>query len=116
MSNVIKEVGHGLKVAGEEIIKGVEYVGHVADDVIKVITDAKQLAPQFKTELSVLIADAEPIATILAPVIASSGENVALDLAAVGPVLGDIRKLVADFVTFLPVLKQAVADVENDTK
>jgi len=116
MSNPIASIGHGLETVGKDIAIGVADVLHVGEDVFKVLTDAKTLAPAFKTELATLIADAEPIATVLAPVIAASGENVALDIAAVAPVLNDLKKLVSDFVTFMPTLKTALADLEADTK
>jgi len=70
----------------------------------------------FKAEISTLIADAAPIATALTPIIASEGSNVAADLAAVALVLPSLKKLVADFVTFLPTLKIAVADLAADVK
>jgi hypothetical protein len=61
MSNVFQEIGHGLKVAGEDVVKGVEDVITVGGKVIRAIGDAKALTPDFKAELAKLINDAEPI-------------------------------------------------------
>lgn len=116
MTNPLQAIEHGLETVGKDIAIGVEDIVHVGEDVFKVLTDAKSLAPAFKTELAQLVTDAEPIATALAPVIAASGENVALDIATVAPVLADLKKLVGDFISFMPTLKTAVADLEADTK
>jgi hypothetical protein len=116
MSNPLKAIGHGLETVGKDIVIGVEDIAHVGEDVFRVLTDAKSLAPAFKTELAQLITDGEPIAAALTPAIAAGGENVALDLAAVAPVLADLKTFVAHFVSFLPTLKQAVADLEADVK
>jgi len=69
-------------------------VVHVGSDIFKVLTDAQKLSPAFKAELTQLVADASPIAVALGPVIASEGSNVAADLAAVAPVIADLKKLV----------------------
>jgi hypothetical protein len=114
MSTAFQKIESVAVTAGKDIGHVVEDVITVGDSVVKVLTDAKTLAPAFKSELATLIADAEPIATVLSPIIVAGGSNVALDLAAVAPVLADLKKLVADFVAFLPTLKTAVADLEAD--
>jgi hypothetical protein len=102
------------ETAGKDIEHVAEDVVGVGSDLLNLLTQAKQLAPAFKTELATLIADVEPIAAVLAPVIATGGENPLLDLAAVGPVLADLKKLIADFIAFLPTLELAIADVKAD--
>ena len=61
--------------------------------------------------------DAKAIATPLAPVLASGGENIAADLVAAAPVTKDVMKLVKDFIAFLPsveaALKTVAADIET---
>jgi len=114
--NPLQKIEHVAVLIEQDVVKGVEKVITVGSDVYRVLTSVNQLAPGFKAELCTLIADAQPIATALAPVIASEGTNIAIDLAAVAPVLADIKRLVADFVAFLPTLKQAVADLESDFK
>ena len=94
--NVFQKVEAGVVTAGKEVVKVAEEIVHVGSDVYRVLTSVNQLAPGFKAELSTLIADAQPIATALAPVIASEGTNIAADLGAVAPVLADLKKLVAD--------------------
>jgi hypothetical protein len=105
-----------VETIGKDVVAAVKDVVGVGEDVFRVLTDANKLAPAFKTELAQLITDGEPIVAALAPIVASEGTNITLDLAAVAPVLADIRKLVADFVAFLPTLKQAVSDLEADVR
>ena len=100
----------------KKVAVAVEDVVHVGSDVFKILADVKTLTPAFRAELGTLIADASPIAIALSPIIASNGSNVAADLAAVAPVLADLKKLVADFVAFLPTLKLAATDLAADTK
>ncbi len=104
------------KTAGKDIAHVAEDVIGVGSDLLNLLTQAKQLAPAFKSELATLISDVQPIATALAPAIAAGGENPILDLAAVGPVLADLKKLVADFIAFMPTLELAIADVKADVK
>ena len=99
-----------------KLVHGIEDVVHVGSDLFKLLADAKTLSPQFKVELSTLIADIGPIATVLTPIIASDGDNVAADLAAVAPIFADLKKLASDFVAFLPILTKAIADVEADVQ
>ena len=56
------------------------------------------------------------IVTALSPIVVSDGSNLTQDLAAVAPVLASLKLLVTDFLTFLPTLKLAVADIAADTK
>jgi hypothetical protein len=39
-----------------------------------------------------------------------------IDVAAVAPVIADLKRLVSDFVSFMPTLKQALAELEADIK
>jgi hypothetical protein len=115
-TNPFAKIEHVAEVIGTDIVHGVEVAVHVGTDVLKVLTSAKTLAPAFKSELSQLISDAQPIAAALAPDIASGGTNIAVDLASIGPLLPAIKTLVSHFIQFLPTLKLAVSDVEADVK
>lgn len=116
MSNPFATIGHGLETAAKDVAHVCEEIVHVATDIVAVLEDTQKLTPAFKTELAMLIADVQPIAGVLSPVIAANGTNIALDLAAIAPTLADIKKLVADFISFLPTLKAAVAQLEADVK
>jgi hypothetical protein len=95
--NVLQEVAHGLKLAGEDVVKGVEAVISLGGKVIKVVEDAETLTPAFKQALAMFVNDAQPIASALAPIIATQGTNVAVDVAAITPLTSDILKLAKDF-------------------
>jgi hypothetical protein len=114
MTNPIHEIETVTVDVAKKIAVGVEDVIHVGSDVFKVLTDLKTLEPTFRAEISTLIADCGPIAAALSPAIAGGGTNVAADLAAVAPVLADIKKLVNDFTSFLPTLKSAVGEITTD--
>lgn len=116
MSNPIETIGHDLKVAGVDVVRGVEYVGRVATDIVRVLSDARELSPAFKQEIATLVNDIEPMAVALGPAVASEGENIALDIAAVEPVLGAIKKVVVDFTNFLPTLRQAISAIKADVQ
>jgi hypothetical protein len=91
-------------------------VVHVSSDVFKVLCDTKAMTPEFRAELTTLIQDFQPIVTALSPIVVSEGTNIAADLAAVAPVLADLKKMVADAMAFLPTLKAAVAQLDADIK
>ena len=84
--------------------------------VLKVIADVKAMSPEFKSNLATLVDDAKAIAVPLAPVLASGGENVAADLAALMPVTEDVMKLVKDFIAFLPSVEAALKKVDADMR
>jgi hypothetical protein len=117
MSNVFVELGHGVEVGVKDVVKGAEDVLTIGGKVLKVISDVRAISPEFKSDLATLVDDAKAIATPLAPVVASGGENVAVDLVALTPVVKDVMKLVKDFIAFLPsietALKMVYADVEG---
>src|SRR6201992_675460 len=98
MSNVFVEIGHGVEAAVTDVVKGAEDALTIGGEVLKVISDAKG------------------IAIPLAPVVASGGENVAADLAALTPVVQDVMKLVKDFIAFLPSVEAALKTVYADVK
>ncbi|HEY3991199.1 MAG TPA: hypothetical protein VGM02_18000 [Acidobacteriaceae bacterium] len=114
MTNVFAEVGHGIETAAKDVIKGAEDVLSVGSKVLKVISDVKAMSPEFKSNLATLVNDAKAIATPLAPVVASGGQNVAADLAALAPVTEDVMKLVKDFIAFLPSVEAALKTVAAD--
>lgn len=114
MSNVLTDIGHGIKVGVEDIGKVAEDVITTADKVIKVIESVKALTPTFKAELGTLVSDVEKIAGPLAPVIASGGTNIAVDATALEPVVADVIKLVKDFVSFLPTIESAFKTIGAD--
>jgi hypothetical protein len=111
MSNVLTDIGHGIKVGVEDIGKVAEDVITIGGKVIKVISELKALSPSFKQELSTLVNDVEKIAGPLAPVIASGGTNVAVDATALEPVVVDVIQLVKDFLSFLPTLDAAIKEI-----
>ena len=116
MSNVFVEIGHGVEVAVKDVVKGAEDVLTVGGKVIKVISDVKAISPEFKANLATLVNDAKAIAVPLAPVVASGGENVVADLAALTPVVQDVMKLVKDFIAFLPSVEAALKTVNADVE
>jgi hypothetical protein len=116
MSDPLSKVVSVAVDVEKKIVVGVEDVVHVGSDVFKVLSEVKTLTPAFKAELATLVTDAGPLAAALSPIIASEGSNVAADLAAVAPVLADLKKLVSDFVAFLPTLKSAVTALTSDVQ
>ena len=114
MNQVFAEIGHGVEVAAKDIAKGATEVLTVGAKVIKVIADVGAMSPEFKSNLATLVDDAKAIAVPLAPVVASGGENVAADVAAILPVVGDVMKLVKDFLAFLPSMEAALKKVDAD--
>lgn len=107
IATVVEHIGTDVKDVAEDVL-------HVGDAIVEVFAQVKQLAPAFKADIATLIADVEPIVAALTPVIAAGGTNIGIDLAALAPVEADLRKLVADFVSFLPTLKAAIADAKTD--
>jgi hypothetical protein len=116
MSNVFAGIGHGIEVAVKDVLHGAEDVLSVGGKVLKVISDVKALSPEFKSNLATLVDDAKAIAGPLAPVVASGGQNVVADLAALAPVTEDVLKLVRDFIAFLPSVEAALEKVGADLK
>jgi hypothetical protein len=116
MSNVFAGIGHGVEVAVKDVLHGAEEVLSVGGKVLKVISDVKALSPEFKSNLATLVDDAKAIAGPLAPVVASGGQNVVADLAALAPVTEDVLKLVRDFIAFLPSVEAALKKVGADLK
>ncbi len=68
-----------------DALKVVEVVGRAGADLTRVLATAKTLSPAFKAELAKLIADAEPIAAELAPLLlATPGyADIGLSIAAI---------------------------------
>jgi hypothetical protein len=114
MKSVLSEIGHGVEVAAKDMAKGTEEVLTVGAKVLRVIADVKAVSPEFKHNLARLVDDAKAIAVPLAPVLATGGENVAADLAAIVPVTQDVMKLVRDFLVFLPSIEAALKKVGSD--
>jgi hypothetical protein len=114
MNNVFAEIGQGVEVAVKDVVHGAEEVLTVGGKVLKVIADVKAMSPEFKSNLATLVNDAKAIATPLAPVVASGGQNVVADLAALAPVTEDVLKLVKDFIAFLPSVEAALKKVAAD--
>jgi hypothetical protein len=114
MKSVFSEIGHGVEVAAKDIAKGAEEVLTIGAKVLKVIADVRAISPEFKHNLATLMDDAKAIAVPLAPVLASGGENVAADLAAIMPVTQEVMKLVRDFLVFLPSIEAALKKVDAD--
>jgi hypothetical protein len=116
MNQVFSEIGHGVSVAVKDVFHGAEDVLTVGGKVLKVISDVKAMSPEFKSNLATLMDDAKAIAVPLAPVVASGGQNVVADMAALAPVTEDVLKLVRDFIAFLPSVEAALKNVDADLK
>lgn len=114
INQVFVEIGHGVETVAKDIAKGAEEVLTVGGKVLKVIADVKAISPEFKSNLATLVDDARAIAVPLAPVLATGGENVAADLAALMPVTEDVMKLVKDFIGFIPSIEAALKKVDAD--
>jgi dTDP-4-dehydrorhamnose 3,5-epimerase-like enzyme len=114
INHVFSEIGHGVEVVAKDIAKGAEEVLTVGGKVLKVIADVKAISPEFKSNLATLVDDAKAIAVPLAPVVASGGENIAADVAALMPVTEEVMKLVKDFMAFLPSIEAALKKVNAD--
>lgn len=116
MSNPFQKVAHGVEVAAMDVIHAAETVLSVGSKVIKVVEDAKALTPEFKSALALLVNDAKALAAPLAPVVATGGQNMIVDAAALMPVAADVVKLVKDFFAFLPALESALKKLGEDVK
>jgi hypothetical protein len=114
VNRVLSEIGHGVEVVAKDVAKGAGEVLTVGAKVLKVISDVKAMSPEFKSNLSTLVDDAKAVAIPLAPVVASGGENVSADMAAIVPVVTDVMKLVKDFLAFLPSIEAALKKVDVD--
>ncbi len=95
------------------IIKGAEDIG---EKTILVIEEVRILTPEFKTELGTLISDITPLAQKLQPVLASDGSNIGADIDALKAAIPDIKKLVKDFLSFVPVIDGALKTLESDVE
>jgi hypothetical protein len=116
MSNVFTEIGHGIETGAEDVVHGIEDVISIGGKVIRVIEDGKALTPEFKQELALLVNDAKAITAVVAPVAASGGTNVAVDLTALEPAVADIIKLAMDVVVFMPTLEAALKKIGADVE
>lgn len=114
MSNFVTKALHGVEVAALDVVKAAETAVSLGAKVIRVVEDVRAMSPEFKTALAQLVNDAKAIAVPLGPVLASGGQNVVVDIAALEPVIVDIVKLIKDFVSFLPTLEEAVKKVGAD--
>lgn len=94
-------------------LKDVEDVG---EKTILVIEEVRVLTPQFKAELSLLIDDILPVANALQPVLASDGSNIGADIAVLKAAIPDVKKLVADFLKFVPTIETALKTLESDVE
>jgi hypothetical protein len=112
--NPIQKIGNIAETVGKDILHGAEDVIGVGETVFKVLSEIKALTPTFKVELAKLIQDAEPIATALAPAIATEGANITVDIEAVTAIYPALKTLVADFVAFLPQLKAAAEELSAE--
>lgn len=112
----LTEVGHVLKEAGEKIVTIAEDVISDGEKVVKVVMTAKNLSPEFKAALSLVVDDVKPIAVVLAPIVLAGGKDPVADFAALAPVAQDVVKLVKDFLSFVPILETAFSEVAADLK
>lgn len=95
------------------LLKDVEDIG---EKTVAVVREVRVLTPQFRAELTQLIDDINPVAAALQPVISSDGTNVGADLTAIKAALPDVKKLVKDFLAFIPTVEAAVKVLKSDVQ
>ncbi len=105
----VKTLGTDAVKVGEKVVHVVEDIGVDSVDAVKVITTAKELTPQLKSGLQLLLKDGEAVATAFV----SAGSNPA-NFAADAAAAASLQNFVKDFVALLPELKVAIADFKAD--
>jgi hypothetical protein len=113
MSNPIQAIGHGLKVAGEDVVKAVEYPVEFLVKAEKVIASAIQDQPEIKTAVLSLIKQAQ---TVIADTVGATAEK-GIDLAADAKALADAEAFFGYFKsTFIPLVEEVYTEVAADIK
>lgn len=111
MSNIIEQVGHGLKFAGKDIVKGIEYpFVHTAQFCSVIATLIKEESP-VKDAVIALVKDAEAVDVDAVTAIASKGLNIPADIAAFKDVVTFFNAFRSQF---LPVVQAAYKDLKAD--
>lgn len=113
MSNIIEDVSHCLKVAGKDIIKGIEYpFVHTAQFCSVIATLIKEESP-VKDAVIALVRDAEAVDVDAVTAIASKGLNIPADIAAFKDVMTFFNAFRSQF---LPVVEAAYKELQTDVK
>jgi hypothetical protein len=113
MSNIIEEVGHGLKAAGKDIVKGIEYpFVHTAQFCSVIATLIKEESP-VKDAVIALVKDAEAVDVDAVAAIGSKGLNIPADIAVFKDVVTFFNAFRSEF---LPVVAAAFKELQGDIK
>jgi flagellar hook assembly protein FlgD len=111
MSNPLEAIGHGVKVAAEDVVKGVADAIEFLPKAEKVIATAIKDDPQVKTAVLELVKQAEAVIGDTASAAADKGINLADDAKA----LADAEAFFTWFKTsFVPLVEQIYAEVKTD--
>jgi hypothetical protein len=106
---IVKDVEHGVVVAGEATVHVVEVIGEVGEDIVKLLEDGSKLSPQLKSDLATLTTDGEAVATAFISA-GSDPANFIADAAAVAALVNMTKAVIA----MLPTIKADLAILEAD--
>jgi hypothetical protein len=113
MSNVFEEVGHGLKVAGEAVLQGVEYPIEFLVKAEHVLADAIKEQPAVKSAVIDLVQKAESVIGDVTLATAEKGVNLADDAKA----LADAEQFFSWFKTnFIPLMSKLYGELKEDVQ
>ncbi|MCU1247073.1 MAG: hypothetical protein JWQ49_102 [Edaphobacter sp.] len=111
MSNPLRTIGHGLKVAAEDVIKAVEYPVEFLVKAEKVIASAIHDQPEIKAAILSLVKQAQTVIADTVGAVAGKG----LDLAADAKALADAEAFFEYFKsTFIPLVEKVYTEVAAD--
>jgi hypothetical protein len=111
MSNPIEAIGHGLKVAAEDVAKAVEYPIEFLVKAEKVLASAIQNQPAIKTAVLNMIKQAETVIADTSTVVADKGFDLTVDAKA----LADAEAFFGYFKnTFVPLVEKVYSEVTVD--
>jgi len=113
VEHVAEEIGHGLRVAGMDVVKGIAYpFVHTAQFCSVIETLIKEESP-VKTAVIQLVQDAEAVDVDAVVAIASKGLNIPADIAAFKDVVTFFNAFRSQF---LPVVESAYKELQSDIK
>lgn len=113
MSNVFEEVGHGLEVAGEAVVHGVEYPIKFLVAAEKVLADAIKDQPEVKSAVIDLVQKAE---SVIGDVTVAAAEK-GVDLASDAKALADAEVFFTWFKTdFMPLVAKLYGELKDDVQ
>jgi hypothetical protein len=113
MSKPIEAIGHGLKVAAEDVARGIEYPVVFLMKAEKVLASAIQDQPEIKTAVLQLVSQAQAVIGDTAGAVAEKGFNLSQDAKA----LADAEAFFSYFKsTFIPLVEKIYSEVSTDLK